>query len=102
MWASGPSEGEAISTLFDKALEALNNAADVHNLPCEFFQTKDTAMKGYVGRRYKVRGCFLQGGLRYYFKTEGKLLKVRIVGVLSETPNDSSINQFLESFEINN
>jgi endonuclease YncB( thermonuclease family) len=101
-WASGPAEGEAVSALFDRALEALNNAAAAHDLPCEFVQTKDTAMSGYVGRRYKVRGCYFQGGLRYYFKTEGKTLKVRIVGVMSEIPNDPSINQFLESFQINN
>lgn len=102
VWASGPSQGEAISALFERTLEALNNAAAAHDLPCEFFETKDTAMKGYVGRRYKVRGCYFQGGIRYYFKTEGKVLKVRIVGVMSENPNDPSINQFLESFEINN
>ncbi len=101
-WATGPAQDEAISALFDKALEALNKAAAAQNLPCEFFQTKDTAMKGYAGRRYTVRGCYFQGGLRYYFKTEGKMLKVRIVGVMSEIPNDPSINQFMESFQINN
>jgi endonuclease YncB( thermonuclease family) len=101
-WATGPAQDQAISALFDRALEALNNAAAAQDLPCEFYQVKDTAMKGYVGRRYKVRGCYFQGGLRYYFKTEGKVLKVRIVGVMSEIPNDPAINQFLESFEINN
>jgi endonuclease YncB( thermonuclease family) len=102
VWASGPSHGEAISALFDRALEALNNAAAAHDLPCEFSQVKDAAMNGYTGRRYNVRGCYFQGGLRYYFKTEGKVLKVRIVGVMSEIPNDPSINQFMESFEIHN
>jgi endonuclease YncB( thermonuclease family) len=102
LWASGPSQGQAISALFDRALDALNKAAEAHDLPCEFFQMKDTAMNGYVGRRYKVRGCYFQGGLRYYFKTEGKTLKVRIVGVMSEIPDDPSINQFLESLEIIN
>jgi endonuclease YncB( thermonuclease family) len=101
-WASGPSQDQAISALFDKALDALNQAAEAHNLPCEFVQEKDAAINGYVGRRYKVRGCYFHGGLRYYFKTEGKTLKVRIVGVMSEIPNDPSINQFLESFELNN
>lgn len=101
-WATGPAQDEAISTLFDRALDALNNAAAAHGLPCEFVQMKDTAMKGYAGRRYKVRGCYFQGALRYYFKTEGKTLKMRIVGVMSEVPNDPSINQFLESFQINN
>jgi endonuclease YncB( thermonuclease family) len=101
-WATGPSQDQAISALFDRAREALNSAAAAQNLPCEFVQMKDTAMKGYVGRRYEVRGCYFHGGLRYYFKTEGKVMKVRIVGVMSEIPNDPSINQFLESFEINN
>jgi hypothetical protein len=102
IWASGPSHGQAISTIFERALDALNDAAAAHDLPCEFYQVKDSAMSGYVGRRYKVRGCYFQGGLRYYFKVEGKTLKVRLVGVMSEIPNDPSINQFLESFEINN
>jgi endonuclease YncB( thermonuclease family) len=102
VWASGPSQGQAISALFDRALDALNRAAEAEDLPCEFYQVKDAAMSGYTGRRYKVRGCYFQGGLRYYFKIEGKTLKVRIVGVLSEIPNDPSINQFLDSFKINN
>jgi endonuclease YncB( thermonuclease family) len=102
VWASGPSNGQAISALFDRALDALNEAAEAHGLPCEFFQEKDAAMSGYVGRRYKVRGCYFQGGIRYYFKTEGKMLKVRLVGVMSEIPGDPAIKQFLDSFVINN
>jgi endonuclease YncB( thermonuclease family) len=102
VWASGPSQGQAISTIFNRALDALNRAAESEDLPCEFYQVKDAPMSGYIGRKYKVRGCYFQGGLRYYFKIEGKTLKVRIVGVMSEIQNDPSINQFLDSFQINN
>ena len=102
VWASGPKQDETISALFDKALDALNNAAAASGLPCEFFQEKDAMMGGYTGRRYKVRGCYFHGGLRYYFKTEGKTLKMRIVGVMSEVANDPAVSEFLDSFEIIN
>lgn len=101
VWASGPSQGQAVSALYDQALAALNDAASAQRLPCEFFQEKDVAMRGYTGRRYRVRGCYLNGGIRYYTKVEGRTLKLRFVGVMSEIPGDPAINQFLESFIIN-
>ncbi|OLE53692.1 MAG: hypothetical protein AUG51_11775 [Acidobacteria bacterium 13_1_20CM_3_53_8] len=100
IWASGPSEGETINSLFNRALEALNDGADQARVPCEFTQERDVPLNGYVGRRYKVHGCFLYWGMRLYFKPQGKMLKMYLVGVLSETPNDPLVDDFLNSFEI--
>ena len=58
-------------------------------------------MSGYVGRRYKVHGCYFKGGMRQYFKVEGKRLTMVVVGVLSEIPDDPETGRFLESFVIN-
>jgi endonuclease YncB( thermonuclease family) len=101
VWASGPYENQIISALFDRTVDALNDAAAAHGLPCEFFQEKDSSMSGYVGRRYKVRGCYFNGAIRNYFKIEGKTMKVIFVGVMSEVPDDPAVKEFLESFEIN-
>jgi len=101
VWASGPYENQTISALFDRTVNALNDAAAAHGLPCEFFQEKDTSMSGYTGRRYKVRGCYFNGAIRNYFKVEGKTMKVIFIGVMSEVPDDPAVKEFLESFEIN-
>jgi endonuclease YncB( thermonuclease family) len=101
VWASGPYENQTISALFDRTVDALNDAAAAHGLPCEFFQEKDNSMSGYTGRRYKVRGCYFNGAIRNYFKVEGKTMKVIFVGVMSEVPDDPAVKEFLESFEIN-
>lgn len=101
VWASGPYQNEALSALFDRTVDALNDAAAAHGLPCEFFQEKDNSMSGYTGRRYKVRGCFFNGAIRNYFKIEGKTMKVIFVGVMSVVPDDPAVKEFLESFTIN-
>jgi endonuclease YncB( thermonuclease family) len=101
VWASGPYENQTISALFDRTVDALNDAAAAHGLPCEFFQEKDNSMRGFTGRRYKVRGCYFNGAIRNYFKIEGKTMKVIFVGVMSEVPDDPAVKEFLESFEIN-
>lgn len=101
VWASGPHEHETVSALFDRSVEALNEAAAARGLSCEFYQVRDAPMGGYIGRQYKVRGCYLNGVMRNYYKVEGKTLKVIFVGVMSEIPNDPSVNEFLDSFVIN-
>jgi endonuclease YncB( thermonuclease family) len=101
VWATGPYENQAINALFDRTVAALNDAAAAHGLPCEFFQEKDNSMSGYMGRRYKVRGCYFNGAIRNYFKVEGKMMKVIFVGVMSEVPDDPAVKDFLDSFEIN-
>lgn len=99
-WASVPAQPEAIPKLFDKMLEYLNGASAASGLSCEFKREKDTTFNGYTGRRYIVEGCYYHGGIRLYYKVEGKTLKSCMVGVLGEDPNDPSINEFLESFVI--
>lgn len=99
-WASVPAQPQAIPTLFDQMLEYLNRASAANGLPCEFNREKDTTFNGYIGRRYTVQGCYYHGGIRLYYKVEGKTLKSCMVGVLGEDPNDPSINEFLESFVI--
>jgi endonuclease YncB( thermonuclease family) len=101
VWASGPYQNEVISALFDRTVDALNDAAASHGLSCEFFQEKDTSMSGYTGRQYRVRGCYFNGAIRNYFKVEGKTLKVIYMGVMSEIPDDPAVREFLESFTIN-
>lgn len=100
-WASGPHQDETLNALFNRAVDALNDAAAAHGLPCEFVQEKDAAMNGYTGRRYKVQGCYFNGAIRNYFKIEGKTLKVVYVGVMSENPDDPAVKDFLDSFTIN-
>jgi endonuclease YncB( thermonuclease family) len=100
-WASGPYQNEVISALFDRTVDALNDGAAAHGLPCEFFQEKDTSMGSYKGRQYKVRGCYLSGAMRNYFKVEGKTLNVIFVGVMSEIPDNPEIREFMESLTIN-
>ncbi len=100
VWASGPYCPETIPTLFDRLTEALNEAAAAESLPCEFYQLKTPSMNGYVGRLYKVRDCYFKGGIRHYYKIEGKRLTVVGVGVMSEIPDDPEIGRFLESFKI--
>jgi micrococcal nuclease len=99
--ASGPSGDETINMIFERGRDILNESARAHGLPCEFVLEKDAAMKGYVGRRYKVMGCYFNGGLRVYFKREGKTLKMHLVGAMSEIPNDPRVSKFLDSFVIN-
>ena len=101
VWATGPSQDQSLSALFNRSVDALNNAAAANGLPCEFYQEKDAPLSGYVGRQYKMRGCYLNGVMRNYFKVEGKTLKVIFVGVISEIPNDPSVKEFLDSFVIN-
>jgi endonuclease YncB( thermonuclease family) len=104
VWASGLYCGnycrEVVSLIFDRSVEVLNARAEAESLPCEFFQLKDETMGGYVGRRYKVHGCYFKGGIRQYFKVEGKKLTMVVVGVMSEIPDDPEIGRFLESFVI--
>jgi endonuclease YncB( thermonuclease family) len=101
LWASGPSEDETISAIFDRGYRLLNESARANGLPCEYVQEKDTAMKGYAGRRYKITGCYFNGGLRVYFKKEGKTLRMHLVGAMSQTPHDPLVSKFLNSFVIN-
>lgn len=101
VWATGPYQNETISALFDRTVDALNDAAAAHGLSCEFVQEKDASMGGYTGRQYKVRGCYFNGAIRNYFKVEGKTLKIVYVGVMSEVPDDPRIKEFLESLAIN-
>jgi endonuclease YncB( thermonuclease family) len=104
VWASGLYCGnycnEIVSIIFDHSVEVLNASAAAHSLPCEHSQLKDVSMSGYVGRRYKVHGCYFKGGMRQYFKVEGKRLTMVVVGVLSEIPDDPEIGGFLDSFVI--
>ncbi|MGB7925164.1 MAG: thermonuclease family protein [Pyrinomonadaceae bacterium] len=102
VWASGPAVPESVPALFDRALESLNQASAAHGLMCEWKREKDTSLNGYVGQRYKVDGCYLYGGLRLYYKEEGKKLRMCLVAVMSEVPNDPLADQFLESFVIHN
>src|SRR5947209_1836511 len=101
MWASGPYLNQTLQKLFDRTVDALNDASATHGLPCEFTQEKDIAMSGYTGRRYKVRDCYFNGAIRNYFKIEGKTLKVFFVAVMSEIPDDPAVREFLDSFVIN-
>lgn len=100
VWASGPYCPETLPTLFDKMTEALNESAAAESLPCEFYQLKAPSMNGYVGRLYKVRDCYFKGGIRHYYKVEGKRLTVVAVGVMSEIPDNPEIALFLNSFVI--
>ena len=102
MWASGPYLNQTLQKLFDRTVDALNDASATHGLPCEFTQEKDVAMSGYTGRRFKVRDCYFNGAIRNYFKIEGKTLKVFFVAVMSEIPDDPAVKEFLDSFVINN
>src|SRR5947209_1874086 len=101
-WASGPYLNQTLQKLFDRTVDALNEASASEELPCEFYQEKDIPMSGYTGRRYKVRDCYFNGAIRNYFKVEGKTLKVFFVAVMSEIPDDPAIKEFLDSFVINN
>ncbi len=105
VWASGLDCGnycnEIVSTIFDHSVEVLNASAAAESLPCEHSQLKDVSMSGYVGRRYNVHGCYFKGGIRQYFKIEGKKLTMVVIGVMSEIPDDPEIGRFLESFVIN-
>jgi endonuclease YncB( thermonuclease family) len=101
-WASGPLQDQTISKIFDRGLEELNRIAEAIGLPCDFSEAKDVPMSSYTGRRYKVRGCYLNGSMRAYYKIEGKTLKARVAGVMSEIPDDPEVGKFLESFVIHN
>lgn len=101
MWASGPAHSQAVSALFDRTLDYLNQSSAASGLPCKFTRQKDSNFNGYTGQRYIVQGCYFHGGILLYYKIEGKTLKTCMVGVLSEDPDDPAINQFLESFVIN-
>jgi endonuclease YncB( thermonuclease family) len=100
MWASGPTHSQAVSALFQRTQDILNQASAAKGLLCEFTRKKDIAINGYTGQRYAVQGCYFHGGMRLYYKVEGKTLTLYMVGVMSEDPDDPSINQFLESFVI--
>jgi endonuclease YncB( thermonuclease family) len=101
LWASGPAGDATLDTLFNQMQEILNQGSATRGLSCEFTRKKDVSFNGYIGRRYVVQGCYYHGGIRLYYKMEGKTLKACMVGVLGEDANDPSINQFLESFVIN-
>ncbi|HWT01832.1 MAG TPA: thermonuclease family protein [Pyrinomonadaceae bacterium] len=92
---------EAVSAIFDRMVEVFNANTAADSLPCEFYQVKDAPMNGYVGRRYKVRGCYLKGGMRLYFNIKNKRLTMVAAGVLSDIPDDPEIGRFFESFVIN-
>lgn len=97
MWASGPASSHIVSALFERTQYYLNQAAAAHNLPCEFTRKKDANFNGYIGQRYEVQGCYFHGGIRLYYKVEGKTLTIYMVGVMGEDEGDPAINQFLES-----
>jgi endonuclease YncB( thermonuclease family) len=101
LWANGPRQDDTLDALFEKTVNALNDAAAAHGLPCEFVPEKDAPMKGFTGQRYNVRDCYFKGAIRNYFKIEGQTLKVFYVGVMSEDPNNPEIKAFLDSFTIN-
>lgn len=101
LWASGPASDGTLNELFERGRDILNEDAHAHGLPCEFVLRKDAAMKGYTGRRYEVRGCYFNGGLRVYFKKEGRTLRAYFLGAMSQIPNDPLANSFLNSFVIN-
>ncbi|HKS30203.1 MAG TPA: thermonuclease family protein [Pyrinomonadaceae bacterium] len=101
IWASGPKGDATLDALFDKTMDNLNRVSATRGLSCEFTRNKDTTLSGYVGRRYVVHDCYYHGAIRLYFKVEGKTLKACLVGVLGQNPNDPSINEFLESFVLN-
>jgi hypothetical protein len=99
-WASGPAHDQAVSALFERTQDILNQSAAAKGLLCEFTRKKDAVFNGYIGQRYAVQGCYYHGGMRLYYKVEGKTLTLYMVGVMSEDPDDPSIDQFLESFTI--
>lgn len=102
VWTSGPYHGhQDLSLMFDLTVEVFNEMFAAESLPCEFYQVKDAPLGGFVGRRYKMRGCYLKGALRHYYKAADGKLTIILVGVLSEIPDDPEINRFLESFAIN-
>lgn len=101
MWASGPAVDRTLDDIFERGRDILNESVRAHGLPCEYVMEKDTAMKGYTGRRYRMTGCYFHGSLRVYFKREGQTLKMRLVGSMSENPGDPLVNKFLDSFVIN-
>lgn len=102
VWTNATYNGKHdLSAMFDLTVDVLNKMFEAESLPCEFYQVKDAPLAGYVGRRYIVRGCYLKGGLRHYYKSEGGKLTIILVGVLSEIPDDPEIDRFLDSFAIN-
>jgi endonuclease YncB( thermonuclease family) len=101
MWASGPAHTQMISELFERTQNYLNQAAAARGLPCEFTRKSDANFNGYTGQRYVMQGCYFHGGMRLYYKVEGKILTIYMVGIQSEEPDDPTIDQFLESFVIN-
>ena len=102
VWVSAPYQGQALKTMFDWTVEKLNEMSAASSLPCEFYQEKDAPLGGFVGRRYKLRNCYCEGGLRHYYKVEGGKLTIILVGVISEIPDDPEIARFLDSFKITN
>lgn len=103
VWTSGTykDQGLDLSVMFDLTVEVLNKMFEAESLPCEFYQSKDAPLGGFVGRRYKLRGCYLKGALRHYYKVEGGKLTIILVGVVSEIPDDPEVGRFLDSFSIN-
>jgi endonuclease YncB( thermonuclease family) len=105
-WASGPNQGQAVSSFFEQAFAGFQygfeRSFEAKGLPfsCKLAEGKDITLNGYTGRRYKLDGCFLNGGARLYYKTEGKRMKLYLVGITSEIPGDPAVEQFLESFSI--
>lgn len=100
VWASGLSQKETIPSLFERTRVALELAAQAGGSGCEFSQEKVDTVSGYLGRYYKVHGCYLHGGIRLYYKNEGKNLKMFFVGVISEDANDAAVEDFMKSFVI--
>ncbi|HMF57552.1 MAG TPA: thermonuclease family protein [Pyrinomonadaceae bacterium] len=100
VWTTAPSNGETVNSLFDRAKQQFEDVEGASHLPCEFVQERDTTLNGFVGRRYKIQGCYFYGGLRLYFKAYGAMTQMYLVGVMSETPNDPLADDFLNSFEI--
>jgi endonuclease YncB( thermonuclease family) len=100
VWASGLSQKDTIPALFEQTRVALELAAQAGGSGCEFSQEKVDTVNGYLGRYYKMHGCYLHGGIRLYYKNEGKNLKMSFVGVISEHVNDSAVEDFMKSFVI--
>ena len=88
VWTSGTykEQGVDLSLMFDLTVQVLNKMFEAESLPCEFYQAKDAPLSGYVGRRYMVRGCYLKGGLRHYYKAEGGKLTIILVGRAERNP----------------
>jgi micrococcal nuclease len=100
VWATGPYAHKSVTTGFERTLSGITDALQSHGVPCEFKASSDAPLKGYKGRQYKIDGCAFYGGIRFYYKVEGKEIRVYMVGVVTEEPDNPQVKQFLGSLVI--